>query len=154
MSGIILTMSSPPSLNALWITIPGKKRVRSPAYNEWLTTAGWEVKRQWMGMRPIACRYNLTLHVPISRRDSGNWEKAISDLLEAVGVVTNDGNAHSITVTPSARTDCVVEIVELPDMGGIRKRPPVKLPWQSARKRATRPSQAALAAFRRAGGLA
>jgi len=128
---IIIYMPRPPSLNKLWISVPGKKRVRSPAYNAWATTAGWEVKRQIVGMAPIACRFNLTIHVPISRRDTGNWEKAIGDLLQTVGVVTNDGNVHELIVRPMERDDCLVALEPLPEMGGVRAptklgRPPMK----------------------------
>ncbi len=70
---IMLTLSAPPSLNALWITPPHhKRRVRSPAYNAWRHTAGWELKSQIAGMAPLACRYDMRIEVPISRRDSGN----------------------------------------------------------------------------------
>lgn len=119
---LVLTLSSPPSLNKLWISIPGKKRIRSPEYRAWLVSAGWEVKRQIVGMAPIACRYDAVVQVPVSRRDSDNWFKAIGDLLESVGVVTNDGNLHQLTITPTpGRTDCAVEITPLPGLGSVRK---------------------------------
>jgi Holliday junction resolvase RusA-like endonuclease len=126
-------MASPPSLNALWIRVPGKARVRSSAYNAWRAVAGWEVRMQIVGMAPLACRYNLDIEVPVSRRDTGNWEKAISDLLELVGVVTNDGNAYSIAVTPVQRSDVRVAITPLPDMGGIRA--PARVAFRPGRVR-------------------
>lgn len=114
-------MRRPPSLNALWITIPGKKRVRSPEYSAWLRDAGWEVRQQMVGVPRIDCRYNLEIQVPVSRRDTGNWEKPIGDLLQAVGCVSNDGNLHRLTVLPVAgRTDCAVALTPLPEMDGIR----------------------------------
>jgi Holliday junction resolvase RusA-like endonuclease len=117
---VIVTVPPPPSLNKLWSRAPGGKRVRSRAYRDWTTTAGWHLKMQIVGLEPLVCRFNLTIEVPISRRDTGNWEKALCDLCESVGVVTNDGNAHSITITPTDRADCMLAFWPLPDMGGVR----------------------------------
>jgi hypothetical protein len=75
---------------------------------------------QIVGMAPLDCRFNLDIEVPISRRDTGNHEKALCDLCETCGVVTNDGNAHRISVTPTERTDCLLVFTPLPEMGAVR----------------------------------
>jgi Holliday junction resolvase RusA-like endonuclease len=117
----VVTMPRPPSTNRLWIRAPGKPRVRSPEYRAWIFSAGWEVRRQLIGIPPIDCRFNVVIEVPISRRDSGNFEKATMDLCEIVGLVTNDGNAHEINIRPVAREDVMVAIWALPEMGAVRK---------------------------------
>jgi Holliday junction resolvase RusA-like endonuclease len=116
-----VTMPRPPSTNRLWIRAPGKPRVRSPEYSAWLVEAGWEVRRQLVGQPPIDCRFNVVIEVPISRRDSGNFEKPTMDLCETVGLVTNDGNAHEINIRPMPRDDVMVAIWCLPEMGAVRK---------------------------------
>jgi Holliday junction resolvase RusA-like endonuclease len=132
---VVVSMSSPPSLNRLWSTMPGKKRVRSQEYNAWLHTAGWEVRSQIVGMKPIDCRFDVLIEVPISRRDSGNWEKAVMDNCEHAGLVANDGNAHSITIRPTHRADVMVAIWPLPTMGGVRKAAkPMRVSRPRARK--------------------
>jgi Holliday junction resolvase RusA-like endonuclease len=95
--------------------------VRSPEYSEWITVAGWEVKRQIIGAAPIDCRFNCLIEVPISRRDTGNFEKATMDLCEHVGLLTNDGNAFEIVIRPRPRTDVMVALWCLPLMDGVRK---------------------------------
>jgi Holliday junction resolvase RusA-like endonuclease len=120
----VVTMPRPPSTNKLWVRASGKPRVRSAEYSQWLVAAGWEVKRQIVGVPPIDCRFNCVIHVPVSRRDSGNWEKPTLDLCEHVGLVTNDGNAHEINIRPVERDDVMVAIWCLPEMGGIRKAAP------------------------------
>ena len=117
----VVTMARPPSTNALWVRAPGKPRVRSEAYRDWLRAAGWDVRRQIVGMPPIDCRFNVVIEVPISKRDSGNFEKPTMDLCEHVGLVTNDGNAHEINIRPVRREDVMVAIWCLPEMGEIRK---------------------------------
>jgi Holliday junction resolvase RusA-like endonuclease len=117
----IVTMPRCPSLNALWVRAPGKPRVRSEAYRDWARAAGWDVKRQLVGVPPVDCRFNVLIEVPITRRDTGNWEKAVMDLCESVGLVTNDGNACEITIRPVPREDVMVALWVLPEMGSVRK---------------------------------
>lgn len=119
----VLTMPPGPSTNALWIRAPGKPRVRSPEYTTWLHIAGWEVRRQMVGVPMVDCRFNCQLSVPVSRRDSDNWVKAALDLLQHVGVISNDGNLHQLMVTPMVRDDVMVALWMLPEM--INVRPPV-----------------------------
>ena len=117
----IVTMPPCPSLNKLWIRGSGKARVRSPEYRAWLLVAGWEVRRQIIGALPIDCRFNVLIEVPISRRDTANWEKATMDLCESVGLITNDGNSCEVLIRPVARADVAVALWCLPGMDGVRK---------------------------------
>ena len=119
---IVIIMSAwPPSTNKLWSQPPGRKRVRSKEYNQWLLHTGWEVRRQMAGIAPIDCRFNVRIEVPISRRDTGNWEKPIMDLCEQVGVVTNDGNANEVLIVPGDRANCMAAFWPLPKMDNVRK---------------------------------
>ena len=95
----------------------------------------------------IECRYDMTIQVPISRRDTGNWEKAIGDLLQKVGVVSNDGNVHNLTTSPVDRDDCAVFLTPLPDMGGIRKA--ASTGYKTYEPRTKKPSVKKIAAFER-----
>ena len=87
---------------------------------------------QIVGMAPLALPvFNLDIEVPISRRDTGNHEKALCDLCESCGVVTNDGNAHRITVTPTNRTDCLLAFTPLPAMDGVLKQAATDMPGRT-----------------------
>lgn len=135
---IILTLPKPPSTNALWVSVPGKARVRSEVYRRWIRTAGWEVRRQFVGQEALACRFNVELHVPVSRRDSDNWIKPVLDLLQTCNVVTNDGNQHEVWVMPQERDDCAVALTPLPEMGGVRKATRPYTPRAQGKARASR----------------
>ncbi len=117
---MIVTMPRPPSTNKLWSRGGKGKRVRSPAYTQWLHDAGWIVRMQMVGIPPIDCRFNVQIEVPISRRDTDNWTKPCLDLCQHVGVVTNDGNMHKVEVVPVDRDDCRVAFWPLPEMGSVR----------------------------------
>jgi Holliday junction resolvase RusA-like endonuclease len=141
---VIVTIPTPPSLNKLWVTAPGKPRVRSSEYRAWAERAGWLLRMQIVGMAPLDCRFNLDIEVPISRRDTGNHEKALCDLCESCGVVTNDGNAHRISVTPTERTDCLLVFTPLPEMGAVRQAPKGARPRARPVMRRTAPKRRAL----------
>jgi Holliday junction resolvase RusA-like endonuclease len=117
----IVTMPRCPSLNALWVRAPGKPRVRSEAYRDWARAAGWDVKRQLVGAAPIDCRFNCIIEVPITRRDTDNWSKAVLDLCESVGAISNDGNLNELFVRPVPREDVMVALWVLPEMGAVRR---------------------------------
>lgn len=140
----IVTMPPCPSTNALWVRVPGKPRVRSEAYREWAARAGWEVRRQLLGVEAIDCRFDVVIHAPISRRDTDNWAKATLDLCESVGVVTNDGNAHVVTIIPENRNDILVAIYERRDIGGVRKPAAPRSRGAARRESATRNTSAPL----------
>ena len=65
---------------------------RSAEYVNWWKQAGWEIKAQGAKI-PIAGPYKLTLMVERPdnrRRDLANLEKALSDLLQDVGLIEDD----------------------------------------------------------------
>jgi hypothetical protein len=59
--------------------------------------------------------------VPITRRDTDNWSKAVLDLCESVGAISNDGNLNELFVRPVAREDVMVALWVLPEMGAVRR---------------------------------
>ena len=88
---IKISLPRPPSVNALYANVPGKGRVKSARYRTWLNAAGWEIKAQKPGK--VKGDYRLWLYCQRPdrrRRDLGNLEKPISDLLVAHGVVSDD----------------------------------------------------------------
>lgn len=118
---IVITVPRPPSANRMWRTVPGMKRpVLNRDYAEWLQAAGWEARRQAVGMECITCRFDVVLSVPISRRDTDNWAKPLMDLMQHVHIVSNDGNMHRIITEPMERDDCSVALFLRPDLGGVR----------------------------------
>lgn len=92
----------PPSANALWRNVAGKTLLSEP-YRKWKRLALQEIAVQ--RPRKVLEPYRLAIVAtrPDNRkRDLGNLEKAISDALVAAGVVVDDCDAMSITVSWSA----------------------------------------------------
>lgn len=106
---IVLDLPFPVSVNALYCNKAGKGRVKSQRYREWSNVAGWELKSQRPGK--VTGRYALTILLEQKdgrRRDIGNLEKCVSDLLVEHGVVEDDALAASIFLAWSDVNGCQV----------------------------------------------
>lgn len=92
-----LALPFPPSVNDLW-SPNGRGGLRhSPRYRTWITAAGNELLAQ----RPGRIDGSYCLALTLSRRrpvDLDNSIKAVSDLLEAQGVVANDRLCEHLVV--------------------------------------------------------
>jgi Holliday junction resolvase RusA-like endonuclease len=89
---ITLVLPFPPSVNRLWRTTKGGGMYRSKQYSEWRTRAMWQISAQARG-RHVSGTYKLTIHAvrPDKRkRDLGNLEKAVSDILVSQNIVEDD----------------------------------------------------------------
>jgi crossover junction endodeoxyribonuclease RusA len=106
---IRIELPYPPSTNNLFSN--GKKgRFKSLAYKAWLQLAAINIKdshRQNLGPYSIS----ICLKRPdMRRRDIGNFEKAVSDLLVSHGVVKDDSLCQRLVMTwdNGISADCVV----------------------------------------------
>jgi hypothetical protein len=84
----VISITQPISKNELR-AIGAGRFVDSRAYKRWKRDAGWELEIQ----KPPAVSGRYALRIVVSREfgiDLGNAEQAISDLIEAHGVIEND----------------------------------------------------------------
>lgn len=102
-----LTFRSPPSANAMYRNAPGKGRVKTKVYQDWIKAAGWEVAVQNPGC--ISGPYHLQISVKRAslRKDIDNFCKPVSDLLVSMGVVDDDSDAESVSAYWSDKHDGV-----------------------------------------------
>jgi Holliday junction resolvase RusA-like endonuclease len=87
----ILSMPFPPSTNNLFINT-GRGRIHSSKYDEWITAAGWELKRQRAShvAGPVTLAFEFEEGRDNRKRDISNLIKAPEDLLVRHGVITAD----------------------------------------------------------------
>jgi crossover junction endodeoxyribonuclease RusA len=105
-ASVMLSLPRPPSVNALWTRGRDGSVHCTPRYSSWKRAAGNELNRQRPGR--IAGPYCLHMTAGRSYRgDLGNLEKALSDLLQANGVVDNDRHAQVIRLEWSDAIDGV-----------------------------------------------
>jgi len=89
---IRLILPYPPSVNRLWRASKTGRVYNSPKYKEWRVQAMWAIKEQCRTLR-VTGMYKMTLlavRPDRSKRDIGNLEKAVSDVLTAAKIVEDD----------------------------------------------------------------
>lgn len=113
---VVLTLPTPPSVNALWRTAPLTLRstwggmICSRRYQQWKTAAGMELVIQRPGR--IEGRYRLEVNVPLScKGDLDNYAKAVSDLLQQHGIIENDRLAQRVLIDWTESDKFTVEVV-------------------------------------------
>jgi len=118
MPAVVINFPRPPSANRMFLRQMTRRGHRdlTPEYKAWRDEAGWAVKMQMVGIEAIACRFNVVIEVPRSRMDLDNHVKPILDLAQNMGVITNDRNAASISITPADRSDCMAAFWPAPEM--------------------------------------
>jgi crossover junction endodeoxyribonuclease RusA len=81
----------PPSSNGLWFNTKNG-RARSASYDQWRQEAGWELKRQHPSKLkgPVSLNYVFENAKDNRKRDLGNLEKALSDLLVEHQIIEAD----------------------------------------------------------------
>lgn len=123
---IRIVLPFPPSVNRLWRTTKGGGVYRSPKYAEWRRLAMWQIAGQAKGKR-ISGPYKLTILAvrPDKRkRDLGNLEKAISDILVSQNIVEDDCLCEWIEARwVSNGPECEVRIEPLEDTDGDKSGP-------------------------------
>lgn len=96
--GAKISIPFPPSVNKLWRNVNGKT-LKSQLYRSWIADAGWVVNAQ--KPKRVDGPYYLTITAnrpDRRRRDLGNLEKSVSDLLVYLGVVQDDSFAKRIVL--------------------------------------------------------
>lgn len=93
-----VTVDCPPSANQLFANVAGKGRVKTRAYREWRERAAWQIETQRPGR--IVGPYSLKLIIRRAslRRDLGNFEKPLSDLIVSCGLVDDDRHCERLEI--------------------------------------------------------
>lgn len=89
---ITLTLPFPPSVNRLWKTKKTGGMYRSKEYVAWRQHALWAIQSRCKG-EYIKGHYELQISAvrpDKRRRDIGNLEKAVSDILQEAGIIEDD----------------------------------------------------------------
>jgi len=112
-AAVRLELPFPPSTNNLFANA-GKRRIKTAAYSAWLDLASIGIKDSHrLNLGPYSL--HICLRRPDKRRrDLGNLEKAVSDLLVANGVIQDDSLSQRITLQwdDDLPAECVVIVQE------------------------------------------
>jgi Holliday junction resolvase RusA-like endonuclease len=110
---ITLTLPVPPSTNRMWRHSQGR-HFKSPEYCAWITEAGYKAALGAAGDK-IPGAYALAMTLPPTRLDPDNTIKPCNDLLQHMGIVTNDRLMRWLALTiDEGRADILVRLWALP----------------------------------------
>ena len=121
MREIKLILPYPPSVNKLWRTTKTGGMYSSKEYKDWAKHCEWAAHTQTKG-KGILGEYTLEV-VAVKpdkrRRDLGNLEKAISDILQRAGVIKDDYLCQKITMEwAKSGPECLITVKEYTDDKG------------------------------------
>jgi crossover junction endodeoxyribonuclease RusA len=86
---IVIDLPKPPSVNALFSNVPGRGRVKSKEYRDWIEAAGWTLLSQKPAHVTGPVSLDYLMH-DSGRVDLGNLEKPLTDLLVTHGIIEDD----------------------------------------------------------------
>lgn len=99
MSGFLISLPMPPSVNGLYANSKHGGRHKTREYRNWIKNAGWEIKLQ----KPISIlgkyKFFLTLPKMPKNADPDNRLKASLDLLVSLKLVQDDSSQYCVGST-------------------------------------------------------
>jgi Holliday junction resolvase RusA-like endonuclease len=94
-----IELSYPPATNNLYFNVPGKGRVRSDRYNQWLDESAWLLLAQKPGRVSGKFIAEITVNRPDNRRrDLDGLLKPLLDCCVKNRIVSDDSLAERITL--------------------------------------------------------
>jgi len=112
----------PLSLNNAFANVPGRGRVKTKAYRDWSTEAGWRINAAKRIKKPLISELSLHLFVTKKYRgDLDNTLKPVLDALEKNGIIKNDRQFKRITVEAADVENmiCLVSALNSSDVEGV-----------------------------------
>ncbi len=111
-----LAVPVPPSVNGMYLNLPGRGRVKAGSYKKWCRDAEWAVAsaKEWQAdKRAFGPGFKVTLFLPLNMRgDIDNRLKPILDLLVRMRVTVDDRHAAEVKAVKATWRDpqAVIEI--------------------------------------------
>jgi Holliday junction resolvase RusA-like endonuclease len=111
MSSITLHLPVPPSVNGLYFNLPGRGRVRTRAYREWVRNADAHLMAQKRPAARLTGPLELLIKIPrYLRGDISNRIKALEDYLVSREITGDDRHNARVVIERADVADCEVEL--------------------------------------------
>jgi Holliday junction resolvase RusA-like endonuclease len=89
--------TAPPSLNNAFVNVPGRGRVKSTAYRNWLSAARWTIAAQRPRRHEGPVTVTIDVQKPKGRSDVDNRAKAVLDALTGIAW-RDDSQVQRVTI--------------------------------------------------------
>jgi crossover junction endodeoxyribonuclease RusA len=115
-SGFLVSLPVPPSVNSLYGNAPSGRRhgrYKTRRYRAWIEEAGWELLRQ--RPRPLIGPYSVRISLPKIKGDPDNRIKPLLDILVSHNLTDDDRHCKhvSATIIPELEKGIAVVSVEV-----------------------------------------
>jgi hypothetical protein len=90
---VVLSLGFPPSVNNMFVNMPGHGRVLSKQYREWRAENGWRIMAARAPRIPGPVKVTYEYENRVRRADLTNFVKAPEDLLVSLNIIDGDHNA-------------------------------------------------------------
>lgn len=112
---VVRLRTMPPSVNAMYVNVPGRGRAKSKKYADWLSAEGWNLASQRRNFRYFKEPVEVSITVPDAKPafDADNRIKPTLDLLVKHGLIADDNSAIVRRVQISISDDPKFEGVEV-----------------------------------------
>jgi len=118
---INIDLPFPPSLNNLFVNVPGRGRVTSKRYASWKRVAQTEILAQRGGMAVSRMGGPIDMTITLQRRgrrmDIDNAAKAVIDVLVSMAVIDDDRNVERLTLQWGDVEGAQVEVIQFKQEG-------------------------------------
>lgn len=110
MLALTLAIPVPPSINHAFVNVPRRGRVKSKAYRDWRTQAGWALQSQPHAKVPGRVVVDIAVRRPSPNADVDNRIKPVLDLLVLHHVIDDDKNVARVSARWADVDACVVTV--------------------------------------------
>lgn len=94
----MITFPLPPSTNHLYANVPGKGRVKTIRYRQWIKAADKYYLAQLRNIKPVSGPISLLIRLPIATRgDTSNRIKAVEDYLVKRNITGDDKHTWKVS---------------------------------------------------------
>ena len=108
----VFRLPVPPSLNNLFVNVPGVGRVKGKKYTAWISVARQWLLTQKRPAEPISYICGVDIQVPRSKRkaDIDNRIKPVLDTLRSSRILKDDSLVQRVSAEWFDGKDCIVRV--------------------------------------------
>ena len=114
MTPTFLTLPAPPSVNTLFRNVPGRGRVKTAAYKDWISQCNWMVRSQ----KPAPVPGHVIVVIGVERTsemaDIDNLSKAILDRLVGCKLIDDDRFVTAFAMAWAQKGERMARIAIMP----------------------------------------
>lgn len=120
---ITVTLPAPPSVNEAWANVPGKGRVKTRRYTDWISNATWKLQLQLKEQETQRIAGRCIVVIGVERHsqtaDIDNRVKPLLDLLVSQNVIDDDRHVDGVAIAWNPPGSNLAHLTIVPTADGL-----------------------------------